>query len=323
MRYVTTALLLVCLVSGVRAQEQRGTSPQNAIPGNEMASLYYKPQHTTAPRLLDAAQQVHGRNLFVNEHKIVRNVRNLHAVGQAILIYDVKEAVESVKAALEAMDLAHRGSASTTELHAWEYTPKHLSLADVQIALKSYHRNIQVSADQYSVNISFLQGRGSITVRDTPAQIAEIQSLLERIDVPQRQAVITIHLLKPADGDEVSNLPANLARNLSKLTAYERFTIFATASIRTAARTRKPVQLSMDVGESSECMFSLQPGGFDQKNDKLNLESVRFDLTTHNVKGAATRRSFTTSTSIDVGEFVVLGGVGADPTYVVLQLTVQ
>jgi len=181
-----------------------------------------------------------------------------------------------------------------------------------------------------AMNIAMVEDRSLVVVRETGGTLVEIQSLLDRIDVPEPQVMLTFYAIQgTTEEPDGGPLPEELTKNLERLLPQYRFEALGLAMIQTSAAAGREVSLRIDAGGTDGFEVQFRPVAFDEKTSSLTIErcSVARDVyQTANVggvmqtQGVRSERLFTTNTILRGGEYTVLGATGADPVFVVIRL---
>ena len=332
----TTTLTLMIFAMTIALTDTRAqTDTQGVRPlAADLVMKYYRPASVDASSIAAAAYGIYGRSHTVQEDGGSRKVRNLQQVGSSILVVESPAKIEAVLQGLAEMEKAYVGKAAPNmRLENFEYTPRFVSLDDLNSALHSHIHKIFVnttSGPTRVVNISFVRGRNLMVVRDSESAIAKIRKILERIDVPKQQVTITCYLIEGKSEQVESALPKELTGNLANLTPYKGFDLVTMGMIRTTANANRPVDLSMSGGKTMSCDMTMSTLAWDPRSKTLSIEQLTFKATSLTQAGVEaggagrmerTVQSFSTSTTLPANEYTVLGAFGSRPFFVVLKLT--
>src|SRR5262249_23041177 len=140
-----------------------------------------------------------------------------------------------------------------------DYKPRFVSLQTVIASIKT------VLNDYAPV-----EERGLVVLRGSRARLETAQALLKRIDVPQRQVLLTCQLVDYGDAAPGPALPKDLADNLEKLLHVGAFAQAGTAMLRTSVSTTSSVSLQIE-STGKRYLFSFSPVAFDEASGALSV----------------------------------------------------
>lgn len=315
MKRMLTLVLSAAIVGPAVLGQEPEEGPQ--FTSSDVGLHYYEPRQAVY-ELLDAALRVYGRPIWVTDVGDPRSpVDNIFRLDDKIVVYDTPAYARRVLEGLRQLDgpveTEAPGGPRYDTVH---YTPSHVSLNSALEALGGFRRSI----DDDVQNLQALHERSVVVMRDTPERLAAMTGLLERVDVPQTQAILTCYLLRPADEEsrqqgESAPVPPALARNLDALTGFADWRLEGRALVRTATVADTPLELRFDeTGIRYE--LELHPIAYSPDTGSMTLGRCRF---TRYETGGRTERLFSTSTAIRGGEWTVLGAAGDSP-YVALRI---
>jgi len=294
----------------------------------ELTISVYKPQHAAARTLHELARQLFGRQI---QDAAGGAKSNVSLAGDTIVVNDSAEAAKGIVEKLAYLDesFARPEGDSNARLETFEYRPHALNLRVLENTLQSFRRTIEIAPAGPGIppaqapNISAVHEQGILIVRDTPENLAVIQEMLEKIDKPPQQAMLTCFVLS-ARADGQGNAPAVLASALKKLLPYESYRVDATGLVRVSTQPGRRVGITMTASNDphdprAQSVYQLNAviGAWDPDGKSLLLESC--NVTASGPTGS--RQMFETTTSIFAGEYAVLGVAGGDPLFVVLRVT--
>lgn len=266
-----------------------------------------------------------GRTISVERNGEIAQVRNIVGSGSAFLVYDTPENVRRIQKAIELLDVKPTPRPDTRQLMiVEEFSPRYITLGDCSSALKIYSRSITTydfGRENNVPNVSFVQDRGTIILRDTEAQVGEMSRLLHSLDVPKAQVLITCTVVEAADRSENdTNLPQDLVKDLAELTGRQSFRTVTMGMVRTAVRSDRSVEINMNGANNVEIKLTLKAAAYDDKTEVLTLDAVQFSMVTPLSSGGRTLQSFSTSTVLPSKSYTVIGAAGSQPIFVVLRM---
>jgi hypothetical protein len=339
-------LLLLAMTSPARAQEPEADV---TITGSDMAYdqesgqlqviavkdvvvKYVRPAQHAANTLTDALQSVHHRQFLVrnDDGSVAGPYWNIDRFGDLIVLHDTPQQVEVLTQSMSALQqaLAGGGPASAgVALQVKEYVPRHQQVSNLLRALEPFRRFVvndsATGADGGGVtggvqthNVASLQEPALIVLRDTEENLAAMLALLERVDVPAPQMLLTCTLLRAVqEGDPsppVDGLSPELAAGLRALVPYEHFRTVGFAALRASVVGGRELSVLGQYENGEQFKLVMQPIGFDAKTGVLSLDRCKFT--------AADGQQFEAGMTLRAGEDTVLGASGADPLFVVLRI---
>lgn len=262
----------------------------------------------------------------------------LQAVGDAsIVVACTEEAMPGVLALLERLEEELRASTvpAPEPLVTRQFRLQHVSRDTIESALRPYR---MVTASPMAMypdgttaempSITILDGNSLVIVRDTEARIAEIGSLLESVDRPAPQVRMTYMLLRGYDerslaaeglnaSDLDQNLPKDLVQDLGSLVPVVGFRRMSFGVVQGNALAPKVFSDRFAFAEGS-IQLELRPVNFDEVTGALNIERIDFDCV---FQGDGSSQSFETGARLVPDEYMVLGGIGNVPVFLVLRMT--
>ncbi len=284
---------------------------------SELRTEFFRPVNVNLNEIKNLAEEFHGRQIWVTERggRAAPPVENIQRLGDSLLIYDVDERVREILAWLVDTDsryAAHDEQDAPTSLAVIEWSPRHVSLQSAWTALEPFRRMVMTLGAEgvrsQVPNLSLINDRGLLVIRDEVSQLDAMKQLLERIDVPEPQLFLTCLVIVGDRSASASSpgLPADLVSDLAKLVPYEHFRIESLGMVRTSAFS-KSIELRTDNKDSLE----LRPDAWDEQTSTLSAQ-CRFN--------AHTGFNFETRTALSTGEYTVLGASGTQPLFAVLRI---
>lgn len=262
----------------------------------------YQVKNTEASVLSQLAKSMIAREFFVKEHggssAPVVSVRQL---GGTLVLYDTKEEVQRAIEMLRKLDVATPDDpASTYEVH--DYKPRYLSLAAAREAVQ----------DLVDVNVS--NERSRLVLTGSRQSLKDAEDLLARIDVPEKQVLLTCLLLDVDAGQNDPRIPRELSENLQRLLPESHFSLAAMALLKTSVRSGERVSIELE-STGKRYAFALEPAAFDDQTGSLtarNCTLMEFAI-------PSSRTLFTTNTILRGNEYTVLAGTGASTRLLVVR----
>jgi hypothetical protein len=301
---VPLALILSTCLIGAQAQP-----PQEQPVGVPLVSLseivldQYPVEHVDADDLFQLANSMVGRTYFVKESNA--KISGLRQLGRTIVLYDTKEQVQRARELLARLDKAREDSSSSPR-KVLEYRPRFVSL------------NTAAAAVGELVNFSLVKERGMLVLHDDAEDVESALALLQRIDVAEKQVLLTCQLLEVGGERQGPPLPRELVDNLLKLLPESAFTQVGMAMLKTSVGGQEPLSIVIDANDAIY-RFSALPVAFDESTGSLTVSdcSLIEEIFPH------PRQLFLTNTVLRGGEYTVLAATGATPRLLVVRVTPQ
>jgi hypothetical protein len=262
----------------------------------------------------------------------------LQAVGDAsIVVACTDEAMPGVLALLERLEEELRASTVATPepLLTRQFQLRHVGRDTIDSVLRPFRSVSPVPVAMYPdgttaelPSVTILDQTNIVIVRDTQARIAEIGALLESVDRPAPQVRTTYMLLRGYDertlaaeglsaSDLDQNLPKDLVQDLGSLVPVVGFRRMSFGVVQGNALAPKVFSDRFAFAEGS-IQLELRPVNFDEVTGALNIERIDFDCV---FQGDGSSQSFETGALLVPDEYMVLGGVGNVPVFLVLRMT--
>ncbi|MFQ5749541.1 MAG: hypothetical protein ACE5H3_08800 [Planctomycetota bacterium] len=333
------ALIFPVLAAGPVLEAQTAT-PQNPsshfrgvpIEVKDLKMHFFTPSYYDTQGLVRTIQPMYGRYLRVTDEGTWNGilVKNISAFEDAILIYDTDEYAQKVIDALKQMESLHEGEEEEVgeesvpmDLKTFQYQPRYISYITLRDALDPFAREVYMEDSEGEVsfdNVSTVDSRSMLLIRETPNRLREIQDLIKKLDVPRPQVMLTCFVIEGhKDSTESPELPSDLVANLRRLLPYSGYERVALGMLHIAAGGGRDQRatLAMNPKEGGEAFqLNLIPGGFDAEQGNLTL--IQCEFSTRNGKGY--RQVFSTSATVSLGEYSVLAVTGSTPRFVVLKV---
>ncbi|MFT7677379.1 MAG: hypothetical protein ACI8QC_001357 [Planctomycetota bacterium] len=286
----------------------------------ELVMHQYAPQNISSRELYQYAAQNLSRQFQVRDE--VTGELSVHAsiqtLGGRVLVYESPKSAQRLMETLKALDLP---SATAQEAQAYEfltevYNPKHVPISQLYVALQPYKKQVSTGPGNAFQNVTAIDDLGQLVIRDTPSQVEEMLDFLKATDQPTKQVLLTAYMVTPTDEVESnSGLPSELVSGLAPMLGAKGLHKVAIGVVRTGVGSDRQVVLTLQAANSPPSQLEFAPSAFNANGNgggSLTLRSCSLAI--------AGRIAFSTQTSVDVGEYVVLGATGSDPAYLVLHI---
>lgn len=229
-----------------------------------------------------------------------------------------------------------------------EFRPRHVPLELLQQALQPFERFLLVGPNEQRANFNWIVPANLLLVEERDERLEEIATLIERIDRPAPQLQVTALILQSnplgTAAGGTAGLPAELGQALALMAPSAEFSVLSSAVLRCTVRPDRRCKLSSseDLSKSvaseaaahlagvppasnpSRWDLSFVPAAFDAEHGTLELSQCNFELQRGQGRGApasnSANQSFETEFTAIVGEWTVIGAVGAQPVFVALRL---
>lgn len=321
-RTVALAVLLNVVLFAVSlqaqdAQTQRVQPSSTRLLSEHLELKHYRPKYISADELAPLARRMFGRSFLVDDETSVGRtpVENIQTLGDTLLVFDEAERLDALMQRLHTLDAVSEGTESPTQGEVYEtqtWLPGHVSLRDAQSALNSYRRGLPYADN--AVNITTVDERNMMILRDTKENLIEMRAVLEQLDQPAPELMVSAMIVQgrtSAPGADAPPLPAELTDNLKLLVPYEHFELLSLGFVRTSTRVAN-VEVAMPADDQRYYQFDLRPDSYDAQAGALTAQ-LRFS--------GNDRREIQTRTQIPVNEYTVVGASGRDPLFLVIKLT--
>lgn len=310
-RILSTHLLAVLALSALPAFAGGQEAPSAGPPVLSLGELVleqFPVKHVDPDGLFAIAQGLVGRGYWVKEYGGAKSQLspNLRLLGSVLVIYDTKEQVQRARELLAKLDVAEQGESSAS-WQAVEYKPHFISVDSVLKAI-----------DDVVGDVSRVEQRGLVVMRGDRAAIESAMSLLKRIDVPDRQVLLSCQLVDVGSAPQGPALPRELADNLQKLLPGSTFAPVGLAMLQTSVNSKTPVSVQIE-STGKRYLFAFLPVAFDEGTSSLSVSECRL---VEQADGGP-RELFSTSTVLRGGEYTVLAATGAAPRLLVVRVTPQ
>ncbi len=318
-------------------QEQWNGKPVFSIEEGQLQ--HFVPEHVSVNELYHVAESMIGRSFHVREQGMNSTpVANISTLGQNLIVFDTPAHMRRILETLHALDVARKGSAPSMQpLSTMEYRPRYVTLDSITNVLRPFARQVQqvdANGNHWAAhNMSVLEDRALLIVRDTESNLKEIAGLLERVDVPEKQVLLTCYMIRGKEQADSKGLPKELTANLAKLVPQYQFESIGFAMVQTAASPGRTLQLRTEGGEEEVYELEMRPSAFDSETNSLTLErcvvakhefqaveQVVLDGTvTLRPQRVGTTELFSTSTVLYGNDYTVLGATGKEPVFLVIR----
>lgn len=317
------ALALAPLQQNPAGARQRAGRQLELPTVSQLVMRNYQPSAADPLYMYNTIKAFAGQDVSVRDEDSLQlsTHENLQLFGKTILVYDLPDNADRILEMLAVLDARADDDALRDALIAkqksagiemFEYRRRYVSLHSLVQALQPLQRN---QPDTQRDNMTFVEGQGSIVVRDTPDRVREIKELLARIDVPTQQVLFTCYIVSGADAESVDGLtlPKELVTGMRELVGYPHLKPIAFAMLRSTASTDDELLLELQASPISYSLM-IQPSAYDAQTGALTLAHCSF------VQKSAVGEEllFQTTTMVHAGEYTVLGATGMAPVFVVL-----
>lgn len=312
-------LLLMLLALTAHGQVAGGASVGQpgepvVIDSADLQTTFVTPRAADSQEVFQLARELYGRWLHLSERGARgQPVFNLQRLGGSLLIYDLPDQAAFIKQRLLELDaqaaLASADQRSEPVIQTVEWSPRHVSVDTAWRAIAGMQRTVVTNdaagMHAQSPNITRAEGANMIVLRENAERMATLKALLDRVDQPEEQLLITCMVIAATDGEaEGPALPSTLTDDLSALVPFETFSMLSMGVMRSSVRSER-IELNMD----NAWQLRMEPEAFDSAQGRLTAK-VAF-------QGAG--QSFETRTTIGLGEYTVLGATGREPIFAVIQ----
>lgn len=299
------AVLLLSLLSGQQSPAEPGQGGPPVLELSELVLDQYPVQNVNPSELYKLAQQLTGR-VYRLEGNGEENLSGLRLLGSKIVLYDTQEQVKRVRELLARLDVPREES--RTSWKSLEYRPRFLSLEAVENTIE----------DRVSVNR--VAERGLLVLSADGDELESVLELLKRIDVPEKQVLLTCLLIEVGQNVNAPPLPRELLENLQKLLPQTQFVQTGMAMLKTSVGAGDAISILVESLEGDEYRLAFTPVAFDESSVSLTVAECRLMQAWGN---AGERELFRTNTVLHGGEYTVLAATGSAPKLLVLRVTAQ
>lgn len=303
--------LLAGLTRAVFAQQPETIEEVPVLSLSELVLEQYPVKNADPDDLFETASSLVGRHYFVREHggRASNPVLNLRQLDRTLIVYDTPDETKRALALFARLDSVP--DAGGQEMRTVEYAPRFVSLKTVAQALQPLNHP--------GFHFSDVEERGLVVIRGRSDQVAAMLELLGRVDVPEKQVLVTCTLLGADPAPDAPALPKDLADNLAKLLPQHRFSQFGMALLQTSVGGDRPFSLGIEtpgrfgapVGDTYQ--FTFQPVAYDEKTGSLTVERCQLKVVRAGAPSSEIREIFTTNTTFRGSEYTVLAATGANP----------
>jgi len=306
----TPVLLLVASLSSTTAaaQDRRVEDPQGPLTLglSELVLEQYQVKNVDSGVLAALADSMVGRRYFVREHgNGASPIPSLRQFGRTIVLYDTKDQVARARELLERLDTpAVDGGRDDRKWVSQDYKPRFISLSAA----------VEAVQDMVDVNVS--NERSRIILSGDQASMEEALRLLEHVDVPEQQVLLTCLLLEVKGDASDARLPRELVDNLQSLLPENGFALAGMALLKTTVRAGQDVSVEIE-STGKRYRFGLRPAAFDDETATLTANQCELV----EMADSGPRTLFSTSTLIRGGEYTVLAGTGATTRLLVVRIS--
>lgn len=325
------------------------------IADSELALVTYEPRALPLEELYGVAQTLFGT--FVSVEKLVEGSRDDHELvqleqflpfGDGLLIRNSRahsqrivetlQALEQAQAEARAPAVGAAGAAAadgsavriedgivTGALERIELRPRHVPLALLRTAFDGYARPVRsVAGEPARPNFTWLPAANQLLVEETRERITLLRERIAQVDRPFQQVFVTALVLDLDATTDPKQVPADLARELATLMPGSGFRVVSSAVLRTQIRPDLACQLGSESESGMKWDLSFFAESFDAERGSMNLSQCEFALQRHPQNdlfpGRQGKQRFQTQLQLELGEWAVVGAIGAQPVLVALRM---
>lgn len=297
---------------------------------------YFRPEHLEPATLSSAVRMLvlsGGALGDIRQGADMYEPLNIQVVENMLVVSALPDLLPDVVALmndLDAQSAAMSGDAADADsVTTFQYQLRFASRTAVHEALTPFRNKSpqQVQTGGDPTGITIVPETGTVVVRETRAIIEEIRSVLEEIDQPQPQVRLTYYLVRGYSEESMADhgyehedmnqgLPEGLVGDLGALLPLAGFRAESFGVLQGNALARREFRDSLP---DANIQLRMYPTTFDRWTGTLGVDQIDFSYQSN--RGSQGTKSFTTSAQLTPGRYTVLGGVGAEPLFVVLQMT--
>ncbi|MFT7485989.1 MAG: hypothetical protein ACI9F9_001842 [Candidatus Paceibacteria bacterium] len=294
---------------------------------------YFHPKKASASLLRHTMQELtvggrmqHKINIAGAEGNYKSMSPSVLEYGESLLVRDSREKIngtlELLKSLDERYDATSPAQQQSNSSTIWQYSVTHAKLSSIRNALINLYPplNINKSSSSRPPQMNFVEELNMVVLNGSESQIEQAKIVVASMDVPKPRVMLSFYLIEgvvAASND--ARVPLELAKDLSSLVPFEGFRLLSSAMLPSDTTNRLEFNIQLEALAGS-IGLQMSPVAYDSKTETLTLDGVRVELAL-NKNGGFTSNSFTTSTSLNSGEYTVLGAMGANPIFVVIKLT--
>jgi len=296
-------LLLGSILAGqTKEPAQEHTGPP-VLSLSEIVLDQYSVQNVDPDELFELAKQMVGRSYYVRERGGLA-LNSLRLLGTKIVLYDTLEQVKRAQELLARLDVPRE--TTRTSWKSVEYRPRFVSLKAAEKAIE----------DRLSVNR--VAERGLLVLSADAETLESALALLKRLDVPEKQVLLTCQLIEVGGTPQGPPLPRELLENLQKLLPQSQFTQTGMAMLKTSVGGEDSISIRLE-SPDYDYRLAFTPVAFDESSGSLTV----IDCKLMQDWSDGERELFHTNTVLHGGEYTVLAATGATPKLLVLRVTPQ
>ena len=304
--FAALAPILLSGFAGAQTQEsQRVEVKLGAAPHVSRAEIVldqYAVQNVSPVELFNLAKSLRGRGIVIEEEGAQR--LNLMLLGNTIITYDTKAEVQRMRELLASLDAAPEAKQSNWK--TVEYKPRFISLDTARTAIQ----------DSIS-HVSPVQERSLVILQDHAEDVDAALALLKRIDVPERQVLLSCQLIDVVGAQQGPALPKELLDNLQKLLPQTQFTQVGTAMLKASVDGSEEISMEIE-STGKRYRLSITPVAFDEGSATLTVTASMEEWANGEL-----RPLFRTNTTLKSGEYTVLAASGTTPRLLVVRMIPQ
>ena len=316
----TLVIVLIASFAPLVPQDPGQANRPPLLKLDELEILQVQPKHLDVYELEELVVDMVGREFYVVERGGYTStpVSNVRVLGSGLIFYDTDVHLKQMLSAVAQLDQPRAEPAQAEPefepLVTMHYVPRFLSLDAVLKALGSFHRE-PYDGEDYVDNFSRSRERNLLVIRETAARLKEIRTVLERIDVPAQQIVVTCQLIRGELGGEDSGVADELLTNLKAMLPGMSFRSAGFSMLQSSVMPERQVNMQLQDDTGGVYALSFHPIAYDHKTASLSVVQCKMEDRTDQP-----RTLFTTSTIFRGGEYTVLGATGANPLFAVVRV---
>jgi len=307
MKRTTAALACIALLAVVPATSAQEAEDTTVLSMNDVVLEHYRVENVDPDDLFQLAYEMVGRRIFLKENGGMRSggVDSMRQLGSTIVLYDAREQVDRALKMLAKLDtdtVEERSSRSESR----DYRPRFVSMETARDVARNHVGRS-----------STLDELGILQLHGTAQQLEAALAALEAVDVPERQVLLTIHMLEVGSEEGGPPLPEELVSNLRKLLPGSEFRHTAMAMLKTSVQRPQLTSVQIESSLVQRYRLSFVPTAYDEETASMTVSHC----TLVQELDSGIRELFSTNTVLRGGEYTVLAATGAMPKLLVVRVT--
>ena len=274
MRTIGRILGMTAMLLSLHATSYAQETPYASVPGqpielsiSELSVVNYTPKTPYAADLYNMLQNMASRDIYIKERGGPISsppIRNMSFFIDQIILYDTEAYIAQVLETLEKLDRPLSEESSTNEeekIGIDYYQPRFISLEAALDALKPLKRTV-IASGEHRPSVTYVEQRNLIILRGTQESLGQMNALLDRVDVPEDQVILTCYLLQSFHKDDLESdegaAPAELTENLRNILPDHNFETVGFSLLRTSLSPGREITLRVS-GAGGAYQLSFQP----------------------------------------------------------------